>query len=104
MSESAHPQFSYHFTPATCCWLSAAAKMQCSLSPHQQPLIVMPVLHLLFVMYKIVRCVLDSAEFHLSVELDYQVSSSLSRNPGSFSIFRSNLVHQSWKLFSGTTS
>ena len=39
-----------------------------------------------------------------SVELEFQVTSSLSKKPGSFSILRSNLVHQSWKLFNGTTS
>ena len=47
MSESAHPQYTYHLPPSTCCWLSAAANMQCSLSPHQHSLIVMPVLRLL---------------------------------------------------------
>lgn len=51
----------------------------------------------------------NSAESHACtcsrMGLDPQLLlSSLSKKPGSFSILRSNLVHQSWKLFKGTTS
>ena len=49
----------------------------------------------------------NGAESHARsrMELGSQLLlSSLSKKPGSFSILRSNLVHQSWKLFKGTTS